>query len=147
MTRVVRSTFSLIAIVGLLVACSGGPTSGPVTATLKEWQISLSSATLKAGEITFNLTNSGDKEHEFVVRKTDLAPGSLPTNADGEVVEDDPALAEAGDPSEVEDIPAGSSDKSLTLNLTPGHYVVFCNIHVEDLVHYQKGMHTEFTVE
>jgi uncharacterized cupredoxin-like copper-binding protein len=143
----VRSTFALIAILGLLVSCSSGPTSGPVSATLKEWQITLSSSTLKAGEITFNVTNSGDKEHEFIIRKTDLQSDKLPTNADGEVVEDDPALAEVGDPSEIGEIPSGSSDKSITVTLQPGHYVIFCNLHVEDLLHYQKGMHTDFTVE
>ncbi len=32
------------------------------------------------------------------------------------------------------------------VSLQPGHYVVFCNLHVEDLLHYQKGMHVDFTV-
>ena len=43
-------------------------------------------------------------------------------------------------------IPPGSTGLSLRFNLKPGHYVVFCNLHVEDLFHYTKGMHAEFTV-
>lgn len=142
-----RRGLALIAIGSLLVSCSSsGPTAGPVSATVKEWQISLSSTNLKAGEITFNIKNDGDKEHEFVVRKTADKADALPTNDDGTVVEDSPDLSEVGDPSEVAEIKSGSSDRSLTVTLAAGHYVIFCNLHVEDLVHYQKGMHIDFTV-
>jgi uncharacterized cupredoxin-like copper-binding protein len=147
MTGTLRRVLALIAISSLLVSCSGsGASAGPIAATIKEWQISLSATTLKAGSLTFNITNNGDKEHEFVVRKTDLKADSLPTNDDGTVVEDSPQLTEVGDPSEVAEIKSGSSDRSLTVTLQPGHYVIFCNLHVEDLVHYQKGMHIDFTV-
>ena len=115
-------------------------------ATVKEWQITLANSTFSAGKLTINVTNDGDKEHEFVIRKTDLQSDALPTNADGEVVEDDARLTEVGDPSEIEKLPPGSSDNSITLDLKAGHYVIFCNIHDEDLLHYQKGMHTDFTV-
>jgi uncharacterized cupredoxin-like copper-binding protein len=152
MTGTVRRGLALIALGGLLVACStgggGSPTTGtgPVSAALKEWQIDLSSTTLAAGKITFNITNNGDKEHEFVVRKTALKADALPLNADGEVSEDAPELTEVGDPSEVAEIAAGSTDKSLTVTLQAGHYVIFCNLHVEELLHYSKGMHADFTV-
>lgn len=147
MSRTVRAAFAIMASVVLLAACSSGPTSGPVSATVKEWQISLSSANLKAGEITFNITNAGDKEHEFVIRKTDLKSDKLPLNADGEISEDAPELSEVGDPSEVAEIKSGSSDRSITVTLQPGHYVIFCNLHVDDLLHYQKGMHIDFDVQ
>jgi uncharacterized cupredoxin-like copper-binding protein len=147
MTGTVRRGLALIAIGSLLVSCSSsGPTSGPISATEKEWQISLSSTNLKAGAITFNVTNNGDKEHEFVIRKTDLQSDKLVLNADGEVSEDDPSLTPVGEPSELAEIKAGSSDRTITVTLTAGHYVVFCNLHVEDLLHYQKGMHVDFTV-
>lgn len=150
MTRAVRTGLALVAIGGLLMSCSSnsGSSGGVSTAnaTEKEWQITLDNANFKAGNITIKVTNDGDKEHEFVIRKTDLKADSLPTNSDGEVVEDDSRLSEVGDPSEIESVPAGSSDKSITLNLQPGHYVIFCNIHDQDLLHYQKGMHVDFTV-
>jgi uncharacterized cupredoxin-like copper-binding protein len=147
MTHIVHRGLALIGIVLLVGACSSGTSTGPVAATVKEWQISLSSTTLATGAITFNITNAGDKEHEFVVRKTDLTSDKLPLNADGEVSEDATELTEVGDPSEVAEIASGSSDRTLTVTLQPGHYVIFCNLHVEDLLHYQKGMHVDFTVK
>lgn len=154
MSRTLHRVMALTAIAGLLAACGSGSSSssassGPqsVNATEKEWSITLASTTFQAGEVTFNITNDGDKEHEFVIRKTDLQSDNLPLNDAGEVVEDDPQLVAAGDPSEVAPVPSGSSDLSVTLNLEPGHYVIFCNIHDQDLLHYQKGMHTDFTVQ
>ena len=147
MTRPVHAVLILAASVMLLAACSSGPTAGPVAATVKEWQIDLSSTTLKAGSITFNISNKGDKQHEFVIRKTDLTSDKLPLNADGEISEDAPELTAVGDPSEVADIKSGSSDRNITVNLQPGHYVIFCNLHVDDLLHYQKGMRIDFTVK
>jgi uncharacterized cupredoxin-like copper-binding protein len=150
MSGTVRRGLALLAIGGLLVSCSAPPAAagGTVAATLKEWEIGLSPGTLTAGKITFNITNNGDKEHEFVVRKTDLKADALPLKDDGsgEVSEDATELTEVGDPSELAEIKAGSKDNTLTVTLKPGHYVIFCNLHVEDLVHYQKGMHTDFTV-
>jgi uncharacterized cupredoxin-like copper-binding protein len=147
MTHIVHRGLALLAIICTVGACSSGPSTGPVAATVKEWQISLSSTTVAAGAVTFNITNAGDKEHEFVVRKTDLTSDKLPLNADGEVSEDAPELTEVGDPSEVAEIASGSSDRTLTVTLQPGHYVIFCNLHVEDLLHYQKGMHVDVTVK
>lgn len=147
MTGTVRRGLALAAIGALLVSCSSsGPTTGPISATEKEWQITLSSTNIKAGAITFNVTNNGDKQHEFIIRKTDLKSDALPKNADGEVIEDDPQLTEVGDPSEIGEINAGTSDRNVTVTLQPGHYVIFCNLHVDTLLHYQKGMHIDFTV-
>lgn len=147
MTGVLRTIFTLIGLAAVLVSCSSAPATGPITATVKEWEISLSATTHAAGAVTFNITNAGDKEHEFVVRKTALQAASLPLNADDEVSEDAPELTEVGDPSEVAEIPSGSTDRTLTVTLQPGHYVIFCNLHVEDLLHYQKGMHVDLTVQ
>src|SRR6266508_6087199 len=152
MTGTVRRGLALIAIGGLLVACSTAGTSAgtTVTASLKEWEIKLSSADLAAGDLTFNLTNNGDKEHEFIVRKTDLKADSLPLVDSGEdtgrIDEESSALSEVGNPSEVAVVPPGSTGLSLRLKLEKGHYVLFCNLKVEDLLHYQKGMHIDFTV-
>ena len=152
MTGTVRKVLALIAIGSLLAACSksGGTAGTTVTATLKEWEIKLSSADLKAGDIIINFTNNGDKEHEFLVRKTDLKADSLPLVASGadagRVDETSSALTSVGNPSEIAVLPPGTTGLSLRLTLQPGHYVVFCNLHVADLLHYQKGMHTDFTV-
>jgi uncharacterized cupredoxin-like copper-binding protein len=152
MTGMVRKALVLIAIGSLVSACSTPAASGgtTVTATLKEWEIKLSSSEFASGDMIFNFTNDGDKEHEFLVRQTDLAPDALPLITSGEdkgrVDEESSELTEAGNPSEIAVIPPGTTGLSLRLNLKPGHYVVFCNLHVEDLFHYTKGMHAEFTV-
>lgn len=152
MTRTVRRGLALIAIGGLLVSCSApaGASGKTVTASLKEWEIKLSSADFSTGDVTFNLTNDGDKEHEFIVRKTDLKADSLPLVESGDdagrIDEESPELTEVGTPSEVAVVPSGSTGLSLRLTLKPGHYVLFCNLKVEDLLHYQKGMHVDFTV-
>ena len=151
MTGTVRRVLALVMIGGLLASCSSsGKTGTTVTATLKEWEIKLSSAEFASGDMTFNFTNNGDKEHEFLVRKTDLAPDALPLITSGEdkgrVDEESSELTEVGNPSEVAVVPPGSTGLSLRLNLKPGHYVLFCNLKVEDLLHYQKGMHIDFTV-
>jgi uncharacterized cupredoxin-like copper-binding protein len=149
-SRTMRRGVVFVAIAGLVAACSSpaasANTSGPISATEKEWEIKLSSNTHAAGAITFNITNNGDKEHEFVVRKTDLKSDALPLNPAGEVSEDAPELTPVGDPSEVAEIKSGSTDRTLTVTLQPGHYVIFCNLHVEELLHYQKGMHVDLTV-
>jgi uncharacterized cupredoxin-like copper-binding protein len=145
-----RRGLVIVAVAGLLASCSSsGPAAGPIAATEKEWQISLSSTNIKAGAITFNVSNNGDKEHEFIIRKTDLQSDKLPLNADGSgtVSEDAPELTVVGDPSELGEIKSGSTDRTITVTLQPGHYVIFCNLHVTDLLHYQKGMHVDFTVQ
>jgi uncharacterized cupredoxin-like copper-binding protein len=140
------------ASVGAPSASAGAPSASAggtstVSAALKEWQISLSSTSLSAGKITFTIDNNGDKEHEFVVRKTDRQADSLPLNADGEVSEDAPELTAVGDPSELAEIKAGTTANTLTVTLQPGHYVIFCNLHVGELLHYKEGMHVDLAVK
>lgn len=104
-----------------------------------EWQISLGQQALPAGQVTFNIDNTGEKDHEFVIVKTDVAQDALPVQ-DDEVNEDDPALNHV---DELEDILAGSTGNTLSVDLQPGTYVVFCNL----TAHYGKGMHSSFTVQ
>jgi uncharacterized cupredoxin-like copper-binding protein len=130
----------------LLAACSATP-SKDINATLEEWKITLNPTTGAAGDVTFTIDNQGEKDHEFVIVKTALAADALPTVAEGDeagTVDEEGEGIEAVD--ELEDIAAGTDNATLAVTLDAGHYVIFCNVHDEDLVHYQKGMHTEFTV-
>lgn len=141
-----RRLLVFVASAGLLTACggsspaaSGGGASGNIDATLHEWSIDLTSNTAPAGDVTFNISNTGEEEHEFVVVKTDLAEDKMPY-VDDEIPEDSSDLEFI---DEAEDIGAGT-DTTLTLtDLAPGHYVIFCNL----LAHYGKGMHATLTVE
>jgi uncharacterized cupredoxin-like copper-binding protein len=138
-----RRVLVLVMAGALLAACSPAA-SKDINATLEEWKITVSPTTGAAGEVTFTIDNIGEKDHELVVVKTDLAPDALPTTADGDVDEEGAGMDAIG---ELEDILAGTDDNELKLTLTAGDYVIFCNVVDEDLVHYQKGMHTAFTVE
>jgi uncharacterized cupredoxin-like copper-binding protein len=142
-----RRAMALLMAGALLAACSASPAKD-INATLEEWKITLSPTTGAAGEVTFTIDNIGEKDHEFVVVKTDLAPDALPTIAEGDetgTVDEEGAGIEAM--GEEEDILAGTDNTVLKLTLAAGSYVIFCNVHDEDLVHYQKGMHTAFTVQ
>jgi uncharacterized cupredoxin-like copper-binding protein len=110
-----------------------------ISATEVDFGIQLSASSAAAGPITFNIQNTGEQTHEFVVVKTDLAADKLPMDGDSPEVDEDASSLTAVD--EVEDIAAGTSGK-LDVTLQPGHYVVFCNVPG----HYQLGMHTDFTV-
>ena len=142
----VRRIIGVVAVAGLLAACSGGGSTpaassgggdGTVTATVLEWEINLSSATVPSGEITFNISNTGEETHEFVIVATDMAADSLP-------VVDDKVDESAFTPvDEVEDIESGAQDTPLSVTLEPGHYVILCNL----TAHYGKGMHIDLNVE
>ena len=59
------------------VAEGDAPESATVSVRLGEWFVSADSPPAVAGPITFQVTNRGDFDHDFVVVKTDLAPPAL----------------------------------------------------------------------
>lgn len=124
---------------------SSGAATGTIPVTLQEWAIIPESETTAAGDITFQVTNSGpEDEHEFVVLRTDLDPGALPTDETGTVTEEGEDIVVV---DEIEDIPVGETQE-LTVPLTAGNYVLLCNIYdeTEDEAHYTLGMRLAFTV-
>ena len=144
----------LSVLVGV-VACGGSnkpetkktPQRTIVNVTLQEFAVLPATASAPAGLISFQPRNSGPKfKHEFVVVRTSLAPGKLPTKANGSVDESAKTLTRLG---EIEGIPVGSTG-ARTFTLAAGSYVLFCNI-VEKkgsktYVHYKLGMRAGFTV-
>ena len=107
---------------------------GPVvTAAMSEFMIT-ADASADANGVTFRVTNKGAIAHEFVVIKSDAGVGDLP-QAGGVV-----------DESQVEvvgriDQYAGGETREATFNLTPGNYLLICNLPG----HYQLGMSAAFT--
>ena len=125
---------------------SVGAAATDVGVTLQEWAVVPEATTLAAGSVHFTISNVGpNDEHEFVVIRTDTPAGSLPT-ADTGAVEEDAVGLEVVD--EVEELAVGA-DGELTVDLTPGHYVVLCNIYneAEAESHYKLGMRTDITLE
>ena len=103
-----------------------------------EQVLSLDKKSVKAGKVTFDVSNiSKDELHEFLVVKTKLAADKLPMNADGTRVDE----GKLKNVHELSDLNPGKSG-TITLNLTPGHYVLFCN----QPGHYTGGMEGNFTV-
>lgn len=112
-----------------------------VTVQTREMAIDVSQKTLPAGETEFVIKNVGKVPHEVIFFKTDLALNQLPTTSDGKLNEDDNRLKEL---EEVEpDELTNGQVQTVRLNLTPGRYVLVCNIGN----HFQQGMKTELTVK
>ena len=128
----------------LLAACGGGgkqststPTGGfHVDVTLEEWSLTPGQTSVPAGSVTFAAANEGSIHHELVVLKTDLAAGALPLS--GSTVDEEAAG------TVIDEIPefAAGTTQTLTADLTPGAYVLFCNVSG----HYQQGVRSAFTV-
>jgi uncharacterized cupredoxin-like copper-binding protein len=113
-----------------------GATGSPAPAGVRTVRVKLGEmwvkpdyTSVKAGKVTFVATNTGRVEHELMVERS-------PLKMDG-----------PGRPNEeaaqgmIEDMEPGKSGR-MTLKLTPGTYVLFCNVPG----HYAAGQHIRFTV-
>lgn len=122
----------------LLVACTASTDRQRVEVGLSTFGIALSSDVIKPGKVTFVVKNNAtDQTHELLVAQPDHPRDQIPVEA-GAIQFSEDSLNVLG---EVEDIDSGAI-KRLTLELTPGRYVLVCNLPG----HYQGGMHAEFTV-
>src|SRR5665811_128436 len=121
-------------------AAGGGSAGATLAIKLGDFFFAPKNATAKAGSTTIEAPNEGSVEHELVLFKTNMNPATLPTEANGEVSEEkmDKVAEEAG---EIADVEAGDT-KSGKFKLTPGKYVMFCNLPG----HYAQGMYGTVTV-
>ena len=130
------ASVAVLATLALIPACSSGapPFSGPtVSVTLRDFKIEASAPTVAPGEVRFQVHNDGPSTHEFVVLRTDYPSGGLPLGSDGITVDEE---AEGIDHvGEIQEAELGES-QTLVLRLTPGNYVLFCNLEG----HYLGGM-------
>jgi uncharacterized cupredoxin-like copper-binding protein len=69
---------------GMYVAFEVTAGDAPNKATLKvglgEWYVNPDRESVATGPITFEVANGGDRDHDFVIIKTDLAPAALVLN-------------------------------------------------------------------
>jgi len=144
----VRLLLALAAAVPLaiLAACGSEGEGGEAEFTLTEFEITADKASLPEGPIDFNINNDGEREHEFVIVRTDIPGDELPTGDDGSFDEDAPGVDVE---QEIEDI-GGGDETSRSYTLDPGAYVFLCNI-VEDIdgtetSHFANGMFLDFQV-
>ena len=99
-----------------------------------------------AGQIYFLVNNAGPTDpHELVIIRSDLPIDKLPQDDTGFVPEDEVDFV-----GEIEEFAPGSRASGV-FNLTPGRYILLCNItELEDgewESHYGEGMRVEFIVE
>src|SRR5919201_1312844 len=93
---------------------------------------------LNSGRFTLRVHNDGPDRHEFLVARVGGA-APLPLRRDGLTVDEEriqAATLGALEPG------APESTRRLTVNLTPGRYVLFCNMYG----HYRGGMHAQLLV-
>jgi uncharacterized cupredoxin-like copper-binding protein len=136
-----RFRFSLLALGALLVVGTGvalsstsafAQASTRMTITLLEYQIISERMDVPAGEVVFDVVNTGEEVHEFVLIRSDMDIAALPPSKVKDEV-DEAAIGEFIDG--VEEVqPATGAEKRLTL--TPGRYILLCNL----TGHYKGGM-------
>jgi uncharacterized cupredoxin-like copper-binding protein len=121
-------------------AASSAGASGDVSVSLNQWSVT-PSVTPAAGPVTFTVTNAGSIAHEFVVLKTktpaaDIEVGKFEGESDR--INEDTAGTNVGETGDMQP----STTSTVTMDLTPGHYVFLCNLPG----HYMQGMHVDVTV-
>jgi uncharacterized cupredoxin-like copper-binding protein len=101
--------------------------------------MTLSTDRVKAGKVTFKVTNvsKSEQEHEFLAAKTDLTPDKLSFVQEGARLDESKLL----DLKELGDLEPGQT-RSMTLNMTVGKYLLFCN----EVGHFKAGMWASVTV-
>lgn len=162
--RGTRAASAALLVVTAACAQQDGPSpesaQAGVTTTaveLREWSVVPDESSAAAGEVVFDVENTGEKNHEFMVVATDLDLTQLPMRKDGsfdmegdgvEVVDATNAAAhgEAEGHAELEP----GNGKEFAYELQRGGYVLMCNLveetDDEDEVHFALGMRIPFEV-
>ena len=109
---------ALLATAGTGVAAKA-TTVNVTMASPTEFTMKPSVTSVKAGKVTFKVTNKGKMTHEMVVIKTNAAPGKIPVK--------NGVASEAGAVGETGDVAAGKT-KTFTVTLKKGKYQLICNI-------------------
>ena len=112
--------------------------SNDISGTVKEWAVAIDAAEAKAGDVKFTMKNEGAVPHEFIIVKTEFAPGKIPLGPDNRFKEDGAGVFVPGEISEWNPGTTGT----VTLKLEAGNYQLLCNI----AGHYANGMYTQLTV-
>ena len=136
-----------LAAMTVCTLATGALAANPTLVQVELWNkadgsqgMTLSSDHAKAGKVEFKVKNSSKTMvHEFLIWKTDLAFDKFPKDPDNPAKVDEDKLAGVKELSS--DLDPGKAGK-LTMDLTPGRYVVFCN----QPGHFDAGMHLVFTV-
>ncbi len=122
---------------------SATPQSGTPSPTTKirvieeTGAILMSTCMVPSGKVEFDLTNIGITEANFILLRTDIAPGSLPVQGAMVDVQASGVTQVAGEAA----FPPNET-RTLTVDLQPGKYVAISNLEGQ----YGQGMYFGFTV-
>ena len=134
-----KAVVALFALALLANACSQGmeplPADVNVIVDMKEYAITLSVPTIKAGTIKFGIRNNGTMVHDFDLYKTDRPLAELPIDGGSAKVKMDGLV------KQMINISAQRST-TISADLAAGRYVIICNV----AGHYQLGMRVALTV-
>ncbi|CAB4364199.1 MAG: hypothetical protein F2681_01085 [Actinobacteria bacterium] len=153
----VLGALGLIAMAGVAVGCSDSKTASTTTAgggdvtvpsgaegtpvavvaadtSATTQTLTADPISVAAGQVTFTFQNTGTKQHEMIILKTDDAIDALVVGADDKV-------SEAASVGEISETDAGKT-VTKTFPLAAGKYILVCNI----AKHYAQGMRVAFTV-
>jgi uncharacterized cupredoxin-like copper-binding protein len=113
------------------------PNNAVVRVMQDEFHMKPDIASVPAGKVTFVVVNQGKVDHEMVLLKTDKAPDKLVVQSGASKIDE---AASGENLGEVE-VEAGETNAG-TFELTPGKYVLICNI----VDHYKAAMYSAFEV-
>jgi uncharacterized cupredoxin-like copper-binding protein len=116
---------------------NGDTASSDISGSVKEWAVAVDATSAPAGDISFTIDNDGTTGHEFLIVKTDIAPGEIPV--DGDHFPEDADGIEVID--EIGEFAKGTTE-TLDVTLEAGSYQLVCNLPS----HYANGMFTGFEV-
>jgi uncharacterized cupredoxin-like copper-binding protein len=134
------SVIVLAVLVIVASACAASPSDTSevpgLYVDISDYKLVTDHPSIAAGHVVFGIRNHAAMLHELKVIKTDLAPDQLPI---------DGATAKAKEDGKVGELLniAGGASRKLVLELTPGKYVLICNI----AGHYQLGMRIGLEVQ
>jgi len=141
--------------VSITTVASASSVAAPIDVALTDTKgldgpmaITAFAATAPAGDVTFVVKNLGTIEHEMLVLKTDTPFDKIPIADSGDPpvpvtsgadkIDEADNIAETGNPN----LQPGDTRTFVAAGLTPGHYVLVCNL----AKHYGLGMRAAFTV-
>lgn len=123
----------------LFIAAHSNASATALRTRTADYAVASDLPTVPAGLVDLDVANAGPLAHELILFKTDFTHDKLPLDQDGRVIEDADGIVNAFDTGD--SIDAGAT-KHFDIALTPGKYVMLCNLPA----HYGKGMHIPFTV-
>ena len=132
----VAATFAGAAVI--TTACTSS-SEDAVDVSMTEFEFTMPSGSIPAGDVTFSATNEGESVHEIEVFTVPEGVDATSLEVVDNVADTESAGLEVVD--EIEDI-APSTTANLTVSLDPGTYALMCNLPG----HYAEGMVVPFEV-